>query len=93
MHSTVDGSAHTNDPGSQIGRRARAGWRYRYPVEYRVAWGALVLLIVLDLIIAPQAFNANSVRLMSGLAAVLVVASLGQVLVIIIGASTCRSRR
>jgi ribose transport system permease protein len=60
--------------------------KYRWPARYRASWAALVALLILTIPLAPRALNGASVELVTALAGVLMIASLGQMLVIMVGA-------
>lgn len=75
-------------PANAAARREAFGYRglqYRFPARYRVIWGAALALIVLCLILEPNAFNAASLKIETPLVAVLAIASLGQLLVVMVG--------
>jgi ribose transport system permease protein len=58
---------------------------FRFAPRYRVVWVALVALLLLTLISAPEVFGTDSMTLVTGLAGVLAIASTGQLLVIMSG--------
>ncbi|MGE4425221.1 MAG: ABC transporter permease [Solirubrobacteraceae bacterium] len=58
---------------------------FRFPPRYRVIWGAVTLLLVAIVAIAPDVLNDSSRRLDTPMIAVLVIASLGQLLVVTAG--------
>jgi ribose transport system permease protein len=60
--------------------------RYRVPGRYRASWAALLTLVLVALIAVPTVLNGNSVKVTSALAGVLAVATLGQMLVVMLGA-------
>ncbi len=60
--------------------------KYRWPARYRASWAALVVLLVVVVPIAPKALGGSSIKLVSALAGVLIIASLGQMLIIMVGA-------
>ena len=60
--------------------------KYRWPARYRASWAALAALLVVVLPVAPRALGESSLRLVTALAGVLIIASLGQMLIIMVGA-------
>lgn len=60
--------------------------KYRWPARYRAAWVALVALMIVTALVAPRALSGPSIVLVTALSGVLVIAALGQMLVIMIGA-------
>ncbi|OZF07788.1 ABC transporter permease [Rhodococcus sp. 15-1154-1] len=60
--------------------------KYRYPGRYLAAWGALGLLIVAALIVAPASLKGDSIWVVTALAGTLALASMGQMLIIMLGA-------
>lgn len=60
--------------------------KYRFPARYMASWGALLLLLVFAVVVAPASLGGNSVRVVSALAGVLALAAMGQMLVIMLGA-------
>lgn len=60
--------------------------KYRWPARYRASWAALLVLLVVIVPVTPRALSGPSVELVTALAGVLVVAALGQMLVIMVGA-------
>jgi ribose transport system permease protein len=70
-----------------VGRSQRlTDLKYRWPARYRSAWAALALLLVGVLLAAPTAVFGPSTGLVTALAGVLAIASIGQTLVIMLGA-------
>jgi ribose transport system permease protein len=63
-----------------------ADFKYRYPARYVVSWVAALGVGLLVLLVAPETFGDNSAQLITLLTGVLVFASLGQMLVIMLGA-------
>ncbi len=61
-------------------------FKYRWPARYRAAWAALVILLVVTGPIAPRALSSSSIQLVTALAGVLIIAALGQTLIIMGGA-------
>ncbi len=59
--------------------------KYRVPARYLAAWAALALLIVVSVIIAPASMRGPSIAVVTALAGVLALASLGQMLILMIG--------
>ena len=59
--------------------------RFRFASRYRVVWVALIALGLLCLVTAPEVFRTDSMTLVTGLAGVLMIASAGQLLVIMSG--------
>jgi ribose transport system permease protein len=78
-------SASSEAPPRKRGALGYTGWHYRFPPRFRVIWMALALLLVAILVIAPEAINGSSMRIDTPLIAVLVIASLGQLIVVMIG--------
>jgi ribose transport system permease protein len=68
------------------GRSTLTDFKYRYPGRYLAAWGALGLLVIVTLFAAPAALKGDSIWVVSALAGVLIVAALGQMLIIMLGA-------
>src|SRR5690349_978210 len=60
--------------------------KYRWPARYRASWAALALLMVGVLLIVPRTLSGPSAVLVTALAGALAIASLGQMLVIMLGA-------
>jgi ribose transport system permease protein len=58
---------------------------FRFAARYRVVWIALLALVILTLVSAPEVFKTNSMSLVTGLTGVLAIASAGQLLVIMSG--------
>lgn len=61
-------------------------WKYRLPARYLASWGALLLLMIFAVVVAPASLGGNSVRIVTALAGVLALAAMGQMLVIMLGA-------
>lgn len=61
------------------------GLQYRVPARYRVIWFASLGLLLACLLFEPHTLNAASMRIITPLMAILLVASLGQLLVVIVG--------
>jgi ribose transport system permease protein len=77
-------AASTDEAGP--GRTTRgAGWAFRFPARYRVICGAIALLLLASVLTAPEALNGSSLRIETPLIAVLAIASLGQLLVVMMG--------
>jgi ribose transport system permease protein len=66
-------------------RDLRLNLSFRFAPRYRVVWIALAALFILALVTANQVFNEQSLRLVTALAGVLAIASIGQLLVIMSG--------
>lgn len=64
---------------------AYRGLQYRFLPRYRVIWAAALLLIAVCLLLEPHTFNAPSLKIETPLIAVLAIASLGQLLVVMVG--------
>lgn len=62
-----------------------AGLRFRFPPAYRVVWIALVLLLLACALLAPAALNTVSLRIETSLTGVLIIATLGELLVMTTG--------
>ena len=62
-----------------------AGLRFRFPPAYRVVWIALVLLLLACVLLAPAALNTISLRIETSLTGVLIIATLGELLVMTTG--------
>lgn len=62
-----------------------AGVRFRFPPAYRVVWIALVLLVLACVVLAPGALNTISLRIETALTGVLIIATLGELLVVTTG--------
>lgn len=60
--------------------------KYRFPPRYMASWGALVLLLIFAVVVAPASLGGNSLRVVSGLAGILALAAMGQMLVVMLGA-------
>ena len=60
--------------------------KYRWPSRYRVGWYALAAAILLAAVFQSDTYSAASRELITALAGCLVVASLGQLLVVMVGA-------
>ena len=72
--------------GPVSGRGWRTDLKYRVPGRYVAGWAALVLLIVVVAATEPAALGAGSIRSVTALAGVLALASLGQMLIVMLGA-------
>ena len=59
--------------------------KYRRPGRYMIAWYALALTVVAAVIIQPRTFHAASLELITALAGCLLVASIGQLLIVMMG--------
>jgi len=66
-------------------RALRVAWGYRYPARYRVVWVALAGLLAVSAISVPEVFHRSSLQVVTALAGVLVLASLGQLFVVMSG--------
>jgi ribose transport system permease protein len=60
--------------------------RYRVPVRYLASWIALAVVVVIALAVQPATFSRFSLVLITALAGCLLLASLGQNLVVMVGA-------
>ena len=60
-------------------------FKYRRPGRYMISWFAVGLTIAAAAIIQPRTFNAASLELMTALAGCLLVASTGQLLIVMLG--------
>lgn len=60
--------------------------RYRWPTKYRSSWVALAAVVSIALVAQPGTFSRFSLELITALAGCLLVASLGQNLVVMVGA-------
>ena len=60
-------------------------FKYRRPGRYMIAWYALALTVVAAVIIQPRTFHAASLELITALAGCLLVASIGQLLIVMMG--------
>jgi ribose transport system permease protein len=78
--SSIDGASPAP---SQASVWARLG--YRFPARYRMAWLAVGVLAIVSLLTAPAVFGAVSLHLVTALGGVLLIASLGQLLVVMLG--------
>ncbi|OZC57112.1 hypothetical protein CH289_04270 [Rhodococcus sp. RS1C4] len=67
-------------------QRVLTDLKYRYPVRYLAAWGALGLLVVVALLATPRALSGDSIWVVTALTGVLALAALGQMLIIMLGA-------
>ena len=81
----------TTAAGTPSSRRGgSAQWvtdlKYRWPARYRASWAALVILLLVVGPVAPKALSGASVELVSALAGVVIIASLGQMMIIMVGA-------
>lgn len=74
----------SNDSGRLSWSRS-AGLRFRFPPAYRVVWIALVLLLLACVPLAPAALNTISLRIETSLTGVLIIATLGELLVMTTG--------
>jgi ribose transport system permease protein len=75
---------------AEIRRPARSEWltdlKYRFPGRYMASWGALAALVVVAAVVAPATLGGKSIWVVSALAGILGLASLGQMLIVMIGA-------
>lgn len=55
---------------------------FRFPVRYRIVWVALALLLIVVRVTSPQTLGSASIELVGLLAGVLMIASVGQLLVV-----------
>jgi ribose transport system permease protein len=60
--------------------------KYRFPGRYLASWGALGLLVVVVAVAVPVTFHGNGIKVVTALAGVLALASMGQMLVVMLGA-------
>lgn len=60
--------------------------KYRLPARYLASWGALGVLLAVVVAVVPVALQPNGVRIVTALAAVLALASFGQMLIVMLGA-------
>jgi ribose/xylose/arabinose/galactoside ABC-type transport system permease subunit len=60
--------------------------KYRVPGRYLASWGALGVLLVVVIVAVSVTLQPNSMKIVTGLAGVLALASLGQMLVVMLGA-------
>jgi ribose transport system permease protein len=70
------------------GRRESLGYsglQYRFPGRYRVIWLATLALIAICAILEPHTFSAASLKIETPLVAILAIASLGQLLIVMVG--------
>jgi ribose transport system permease protein len=58
---------------------------FRFPIRYRVVWVALALFLILVEATTPATLGATSMRLVTALAGVLFLASVGQLLIVMVG--------
>ena len=83
----VDASGVSSVPDVELRSFDRLrDFKYRWPARYRASWAAFVILVVAVLIIVPRALNSASLGLVTALSGVLVIASIGQMLIIMLGA-------
>jgi ribose transport system permease protein len=68
-----------------LSRSWAAGLRFRFPPAYRVVWIALLLLLLACVALAPAALNTISLRIETSLTGVLIIATLGELLVMTTG--------
>lgn len=68
------------------GKNRLTDLKYKFPVRYLASWGALLLLLVFAVVVAPASLGSNSVRVVSALAGILALAAMGQMLVVMLGA-------
>lgn len=60
--------------------------KYRFPARYLASFGALALLVAIVAFAVPVTFNPNAIKVVTALAGVLALASLGQMLIVMLGA-------
>src|SRR5882757_724475 len=60
--------------------------KYRVPGRYLASWGALLVLLVVVIAAVPVTLEANSLKIITGLAGVLALAAFGQMLIVMLGA-------
>jgi ribose transport system permease protein len=72
------------DPDARSGA-LRKTIAFRFPAPYRVAWIALVLIVVFSAATERDILSTPSARIIATLAGVLLIASLGQLLVVMVG--------
>jgi ribose transport system permease protein len=63
----------------------RVNLRYRAPLKFLAGWVGLAMLLLVAAVLQPDTFNRFSTELITGLAGCLLVASLGQNLVVMLG--------
>lgn len=73
------------DTASLVRPRPLVDLRYRLPARYTIAWSGLALTILLSTILRPDTFRTASLELITALAGCLLVASLGQILIVMLG--------
>lgn len=86
MSTTVQESGSLVPSPSDDRRGRLTDLKYRYPGRYLAAWGALGLLVVVAAAVAPASLKGDSIWVVSALAGVLALASLGQMLIVMLGA-------
>lgn len=79
------------NPFSKAGQeKARSGLitdlKYRFPGRYIASWGALMLALLVIAMVVPVALRPDGLKVATALAGVLALASLGQMLVVMLGA-------
>jgi len=76
-------------PGAGVAPRREtlgySGLQYRFLPRYRVIWIATALLVAVVVLLEPHTFNAPSLKIETPLIAVLAIASIGQLLVVMVG--------
>ena len=60
--------------------------KYRIPGRYLASWGALAALLIVVVIAVPVTLQSNGIRIATVLAGVLALATLGQMLIVMLGA-------
>jgi ribose transport system permease protein len=85
MTSAVVGPGTTGVPRAPRGDRL-TDLKYRVPARLLACWGALVVLVVVAVVMAPASLGGRSIWVVSALAGVLGLASFGQMLIVMIGA-------
>src|SRR5580765_203653 len=71
--------------GHTQGPRRIVDLKYSWPGRYRISWYALVMTVIAAALIQPGTFKPASMSLVTALAGCLLVASLGQLLVVMLG--------
>ncbi|WP_156133915.1 ABC transporter permease [Pseudarthrobacter phenanthrenivorans] len=85
MTTGVTGNGPSNMPQPAVQNRL-TDLKYRFPARYLASWGALLVLLVFALVVAPASLGGNSVKVVSALAGILALAAMGQMLVVMLGA-------
>lgn len=83
---TLNTSIQARPRRDNRGNQRLTDLKYRWPARYRASWAAFLLVVLGAVVVAPSSLNGASLTLVTALSGVLAIASLGQMLIVMIGA-------